>query len=301
MSGPRSTLIRPEVLAGISSLELRAKSVVEGLLAGLHRSPFKGFSVEFAQYRQYAPWDDPRLMDWKVFGRSDRYYIKEYEAETNLRSYLVLDVSASMGYRSEKAPASKLDVASVLTASLAHLMLAQRDLVGLAVFDEQVQEWIPPSGRRSHWQLILHALESVRPSRKTETEHPLHEVAERLKRRGLVVLVTDGFDEVSRLAEGLRHLKFLKHEVIVFQVLDPAEWSFPFHGLVELEELETGTRRMVHADAAREEYKANFRRFIEEYHDTCAKFHVDHVVVTTDEPLDKALVHYLAQRAAAKK
>ncbi len=302
-AGPASSsrFLDPHVLAGIAPLELRAKAVVEGLLAGLHRSPFKGFSVEFSQYRQYSPWDDPRRMDWKVYGRSDRYFIKEFEAETNLRAYILLDTSASMGYQSEGTPFSKLEYASTLAASLAHLMLKQRDQVGLAAFHQNVHTWVPLSSRMSHWQLLLHTLGECRPSLMTKIAQPLHEAAERLKKRGLVILLTDGLDDPEYFEKGLQHLKFLKHDVIVFQILDPAELIFPFQGLVEIEEMETHVKRLIHADASREEYQKNFRVFIEQYYQICSRFEVDHLMLTTTDPLDVALSAYLAKRAASGK
>src|SRR5687767_2411614 len=211
----------PAVLARLGTLELRARTIVEGFLTGLHRSPFKGFSVEFAEYRQYMPGDDIASIDWKVYARTDRYYVKKFEEETNLDCYLLVDVSASMGYGSRGI--TKLQYASVLAASLAYLMNRQRDAVALTTFDDAIVTMVPPSARASHLRSILVTLDRIALGNKTDVSKPLHSMADAIGKRGMVVLISDLLDEPERVIDGLRHFRFRGTDVIVFHVMDPAE------------------------------------------------------------------------------
>ncbi len=219
----------PGVIARLGTMELKARTVVEGFLSGLHRSPYKGFSVEFAEYRQYLPGDDLSTLDWKVYARTDRHYVKKFEEETNLECHLLLDQSASMAYRGA-APMSKLEYGSVLAASLAYLMNRQRDATGLISFDEQIRVRLPAAARSGHLHALLVALERIQPGKRSNVGRPLHQLAEALQKRSLVVLISDLLDDPEPVIKGLRHLKFRGTEVVVFQVLDPNELTFPFKG-----------------------------------------------------------------------
>src|SRR5512145_140484 len=216
----------PATLAHLGSLELKARTVVEGFLSGLHRSPFKGFSVEFAEYRQYLPGDDLSTIDWKVYARSDRYYVKKFEEETNLDCHLLLDVSASMGYASSGI--SKLRYGSMLAACLAYLMNRQRDAVALTTFDDAITAMLPASARPGHLRSILVTLDTLALGQRTDVSKPLHLLADGIRKRGLVVLISDLLDEPERVIDGLRHFRFRGSDVIVFHLLDPAELTFPF-------------------------------------------------------------------------
>lgn len=294
---PRSApvrFIRPEVLSRIATLEMLARGVVEGFVTGLHRSPYKGFSVDFMEYRPYIPGDDPMRIDWKLFARSDRYYIKEFEDETNTRMHLLVDVSRSMDYAS--AEVTKRDYAFFLAASLAYLMIRQRDAVGLTLFDDDVRHTIPARSSKTHLHLLLREMEHAAPGGTTALGKPLHALAERHRRRGFVVLISDLLDDPDTLIDGLRHFRFNGHEVLVFHLLDPQEIAFDFEDMVEFEDLETGKTMLVEAEAAREMYQANFDRYRAKLKKACGLLGVDYVPITTDQPLDFALFNYLAAR-----
>lgn len=296
MEAPAATrFIRPEVLARIANLDLLARGVVEGFVAGLHRSPYKGLSTDFVEYRPYIPGDDLMHVDWKLYARTDRYYVKEYEDETNTRLTLLVDVSRSMDYASGEV--TKRTYAAYLAAALAHLALRQRDAVGLVRFDDDVRTYIPPRGARSHLHAVLQALDDDAPGAPTDLGKPLHLLAERLPPRGLVILLSDLLDDPDRLADGLRHFRFRGHEVVVFHLLDPAEVHFSFDEMVEFEDLETGERVLVEAEAAREHYLAELQRFTEAVRSACGALGADYHRIVTDQPLDFALFEYLAGRA----
>src|SRR5438046_1008557 len=222
-------LADPQTLSRLARLQLRARLVVEGVISGLHRSPYHRFSVEFAQHREYTPGDEIRYLDWKVFGRSDRFYVKEFEEETNLKAHLLLDTSDSMTYRS--GALSKLEYGCIVAASLAQLMLQQRDAVGLGLFNDQVQRYLPPRGLASHFTQMLSELEKPATAPKTDLSATFHELAERIKRRGLIIVISDLFGPAEEALMGLRHFRHRKHEVVVFQILDRDELEFPFDDL----------------------------------------------------------------------
>ena len=287
--------IRPEVLSRIATLDVLARGVVEGFVAGLHRSPYKGFSVDFMEYRPYIPGDDPLRIDWKLFARTERYYVKEFEDETNTRLHLLVDTSASMSYASHEV--TKLDYAFYLAASLAYLMIRQRDAVGLTLFDDAVRTSIPPRSTKGHLHTLLRQMEQTEPSGRTELGKPLHALAEQHRRRGLVVLISDLLDAPDALVEGLRHFRFNGHDVIVFHLFDPQEVNFAFRDLVEFEDLETGETMLVEAEAARVLYQDNLDRFRAQLKKSCGLLGIDYAPLTTDQPLDHALFSYLAARA----
>src|SRR5438132_2035393 len=232
------TSIDPRMLAKIHGLRLRARHIVEGYVAGLHRSPYHGFSIEFAEHREYAPGDDLRYVDWKVFGKSDKVYLKQYEDETNLLCYLVLDVSESMTYKGPGASLSKLEYAQSVAAALAWLVLRQQDAVGLATFDNQIRAMVRPAGNPSHLEQLLAVMEPAVPGKNTAAGPIFHELAQRLTRRGVVIVLSDFFDDLAALAAGLTHCRHRQHDVILLHVLDPAELEFPFRGPTEFRGLE---------------------------------------------------------------
>src|SRR3954470_11991396 len=233
-----SPLLEPEALARLQGLELRARRIVEGYVAGLHRSPYRGFSNEFAEHREYVPGDDLRYVDWKVYGKSDRFYLKQFEVETNLILYLVLDTSESMCYQGPNSRMSKFTYAQCGAAALAFLVLHQRDAVGLTTFDEEIRQLVRPSSNPSQLKQLLHVMEDSSAARKTRTGPIFHELAERFNRRGIVVILSDLFDDVDTMLAGLKHLRHRRHDVIVLQILDPAEIDFPFQNVTMFKGLE---------------------------------------------------------------
>lgn len=286
--------IHPDTLSRISTLELLARGVVEGFIAGLHRSPYKGFSVDFMEYRPYMPGDDPLRLDWKLFARTDRLYIKEFEDETNTRLHLLVDVSHSMGYASGNV--TKLDYSFYLAASLAYLMVRQRDAVGLTLFDDRIRDAIPARSTKGHLQTMLSHMERTELGAETAMGKPLHDLAEQQRRRGFVVLISDLLDDVDAIVDGLRHFRFKGHDVIVFHILDPQEVRFDFRDVIEFIDLETGETLLVEAESAREQYLDNLARFNERLKKECGLLGADYVRLTTDQPLDFALFNYLAAR-----
>ena len=289
----------PAVIARLGSMELKARTVVEGFLSGLHRSPYKGFSVEFAEYRQYLPGDDLSTLDWKVYARSDRYYVKKFEEETNLECQLLLDVSASMTYRGGAAM-SKIDYGSVLAASLAYLMNRQRDATGLIEFDERITNRLPASARPGHVHSIMLALEKVTPGRKSDVGRPLHQLAEALGKRSLAVVISDLLDDPERVVRGLRHLRFRGTDVIVFQVLDPHEIHFPFRGAARFTDVESDD--VVTADPARvrEGYLEALGTLRAQYERELRGAGIDYLMLDSSKPLDFALLAYLDARSRRK-
>ncbi|HUV38014.1 MAG TPA: DUF58 domain-containing protein, partial [Planctomycetota bacterium] len=262
---------------------------------GLHRSPFRGFSVEFAEYRQYAPGDDIRHIDWKVYGKNDRFYVKQYEEETNLSCWVLLDCSASMGYGSGNL--TKLQYGSYLAASLAYFMIHQRDATGLVLFDEKVRMMLPPRSRQTHLHHMLAALEDQKPGEGTNIAAPLHEMAEGLKRRGLMVLISDLYDDPERVLSALQHFKFQGSDLIVFQIADAAELKFPFERMTEFVDPESGESVTITGDAVRKAYFHEMEKFFGRYRKGCADLKVDYHVFDTSTPLELALSEYLFLRS----
>ena len=289
----------PGIIARLGTMELKARTVVEGFLSGLHRSPYKGFSVEFAEYRQYLPGDDLNTLDWKVYARTDRHYVKKFEEETNLECHLLLDQSASMAYRGA-APMSKLEYGSVLAASLAFLMNRQRDATGLIAFDEQIRFRLPAGGRPGHLHALLLALERIQPGRRSNVGRPLHQLAEALLKRSLVVLISDLLDDPEPVIKGLRHLKFRGTDVVVFQVLDPNELTFPFKGAAKFKDIETDEEVVADPARARRDYLRELAGLTLRYDRELRGAGIDYVQLDTSQPLDFALLTYLSARARRK-
>jgi uncharacterized protein (DUF58 family) len=286
----------PKVLSAVARLEFNAREVMEGVISGLHQSPYHGFSVEFAQHREYTPGDEIRHIDWRVAARSDRFYVKEFEEETNLKAYLLVDTSESMRYQGKRRAHNKLDFASIMAAALASLLMQQRDAAGLALFNNGVQKLIPPRATATHFTQILEELVLAQSRPKTELAPTFHYIAEQVKRRGLVVIFSDLFGDVKDVLEGLRHFRYRNHEVVVFHILDDDEVTFPFNDLTKFEGLELEPEILVDPRGIREEYLRQFNTFCTELEQGCREINVDLVrTLTTDSPAD-TLSHYLANR-----
>ena len=297
MPGSVPDFLNPEVAARLDSLSLRAKLVVEGFIAGLHRSPYHGYSVEFAEHRAYGPGDEIRHVDWKLFGKTDRYYIKRFEEETNLKSYLLIDQSRSMTFSS--GAGSKLAYAQTLAAALAYLMLKQQDAVGLALFDSELRRYLPPRAKPSHIKALIGILSSITPGPETRMSPMLHKLAESIAKRGLIILISDLLDDPDEVMMGLKHLRHKQHEVIVFHLLDPQELEFSFSTRTRFRDLESGDSLTTEPWHIRKDYRAAIDRFIRHYRSLCRKHKIDYQLITTDQPLDLALTEYLLKRRHA--
>jgi uncharacterized protein (DUF58 family) len=292
-----SEFLDPHVLAKLHGLELRAARIVEGYVAGLHRSPYQGFSNEFAEHREYTPGDDLRYVDWKVFGKTDKYYLKQFEAETNLICYLLLDISESMRYQGPTAPLSKLTYAQCVAASLAYLVLQQHDSVSLVTFDDEVRQLVRPSSSPRQLKQLLHVMEATSAVRKTRTGPIFHELAERLTRRGIVVIVSDLFDNVDAMLAGLKHFRHRRHDVIVVHLLDPAEIDFPFEHVTLFKGLEAQGDIVTEPRSLRAAYQKEVGAFLQEVRTGCRAQRVDYLQVRSDQRLDTVLTTFLAARA----
>jgi len=291
---PKTQYLDPELLQKLGDLELVAREVVEGLRVGSHRSPLRGFSTEFAHHRQYAPGDSIRDLDWRVYGRTDRYYTKLYEAETNFDCYVLIDASASMTYSSAKV--SKLEYAKFLAASLAYMVLKQRDSVGLSVFDSEVRAYLPP---RSAMGIILEIdrlLRDITPTPKTSIAKQLHDIALLMKRRSFVILISDLFADVDDIMAGLDHLRFDGHNVVVFHTLDPYEIEFPFKGTWRFEGLEEELPLTTQPERIREDYLASFNSYLDSLKAGCVGSYIDYTMVDTSRPLDAVLNEFFFMR-----
>jgi uncharacterized protein (DUF58 family) len=285
----------PKTLVKIGRLDLVARRVVEGYISGLHRSPYHGFSVEFADHRKYVPGDDIKHLDWRTLAKTDRYYIKEYEEETNLRSTILLDTSESMKYGSGEV--TKLEYGCFIAASLAYMLTQQQDSVGLALFDSTVHRFVPPKSNAAHLRLILHELNQISPKAKTSMDLIFHDVAERVHKRGLIVVVSDLFDDPETILMGLRHFRHNRHEVIVFHVLDEYETTFPFDDTTLFDGLEGYGEVLTEPRSLRDTYLEEANKFIMAMKRGCRKHEIDYVQISTATPLDVALSAYLASRS----
>lgn len=294
MATPATRFIQPDVLTRISNLELLARSVVEGFISGLHRSPYKGFSVDFMEYRPYIPGDDLMHVDWKAFARSDKLFVKEFEDETNTQIDVLVDISGSMGYASSDL--SKFDYALFLAAALAYLSVRQRDAVGLTLFDSELRLRMPARSTKRHLHAMLREMERANLGKSTLIGKPLHELAEQRKRRGFVILISDMLGDIDSLVEGLKHFRFKGNEVILFQILDPQELGFDFSDVIEFEDLESGETIIVDAESARELYADKLEQHQQALRKHCGLLGVDLTTLTTKQPLDFALFNYLASR-----
>ncbi len=285
----------PAVVARLGTLELKARAVVEGFISGLHRSPYKGFSVEFAEYRQYIHGDDLSTIDWKVYARSDRHYVRKFEEETNLHCHLLVDVSGSMAYGSRGI--SKFEYAACLAAALGYLMNRQRDGIGMTAFSDRIVDVLPSSTRPGHLRNLLLALDRLEVGSRTDVAKPLHQLAEMLTKRGMVVLISDLLDDPEAVIRGLKHFQYRGSDVLVFQVLDPDELEFPFDRATRFEDLETGEEVMAVPGAVRAHYLTQIGGLIERYRRELGAAGIDYQLLNTRDPLEMALLAYLSTRS----
>lgn len=291
--------IDPKIISRVAKLDLRARLVVEGYVSGVHKSPYKGFSVEFAEHREYTPGDDLRYLDWKVFGKTDRYYIKQYEEETNLVCHLVLDTSQSMDFGTEGV--LKSDYAKTIAAALAYLIVGQHDAAGLTTFDEKIRSVLPPGSHGGHLRRLFELLEKGQPGGRTSLGAVLTQISEKLRKRGLVIVISDLVGDVEDILRGLRRLRSHRHDVVVFQVLDPSEIEFPFDQMTLFEGLEEFPDLLADPKALRQTYMEHLTAFRHRLRTGCLAERIDVVEMSTRTPLDVALTSYLAHRAARRR
>ncbi|WP_145055110.1 DUF58 domain-containing protein [Lignipirellula cremea] len=296
MEKPSPKFLSPQNLAKLHGLQLRARHIVEGYVAGLHRSPFHGFSIEFAEHREYSPGDDLRYVDWKVFGRTDKVYLKQYEDETNLVCYLVLDISESMLYKGPGDGLSKLEYAQCMAAAIAWLVLHQQDAVSLITFDSEIRRFVQPSSNPSHIRQILHVLETVEPAPKTSLGPIFHDLSERLKKRGVVILLSDLFNDINSMMAGLKHFRHRRHDVVMFHTLDAAELDFPFDNPTLFKGLEDYPEMLADPRALRTAYLKEFNAYLQQVQTACRSQQIDYRLNRTDASFDTVLSTYLAGR-----
>ncbi len=286
----------PSIVSKLNSLELKARLVVEGFMVGLHKSPYHGFSVEFTEHRPYMQGDSLKDVDWKVYGKTDRFFIKQYEEETNLKSYILLDSSKSMQFSSGKN-ISKLEYGITLVAALSYLMVKQKDAVGLTVYSDQVKSYFPPRASKAYLQEILKNLSNLEASSKTNTASCLNSIAEKIKRRGLVIIVSDLFDDVGSILSALKHFRYQKNEVIVFQLLDPVERSFSFGADAVFRDLETDEEMTTRPYQIQKAYQQAMQEFVDKIKKECLNSNIEYNLIDTSMPFDKALFSYIQKRS----
>ncbi len=284
----------PVTLSKIANMELRARLVIDGVLSGIHKSPYKGSSIEFLEHKEYSPGNEIKHIDWKVHARTDKYYIKQFEEETNLKCYMFLDTSGSMGYKSTGI--SKFEYAATLTASLSYLLLKQSDMVGLISFSDKVQQYIPPRSRLTHLHVLLNALSELKTGGKSNISNVLNEFIEKIGHRSLVIIVSDFFDDTDKIIQQLKYFKFKKNEVILFHILDPYELTFPFETITFFESMEDDRRILAEPKSIKGRYLSEIHRFIEQFKQTCFENQIDYWLIDSSTPLDQALIKFLAKR-----
>ena len=291
---PKKHILTPEIISRLNNLSLKARYVVEGFIVGLHKSPYHGFSVEFSEHRAYGVGDEIRHIDWKLWGKTDRFFIKQFEEETNLKSYLLIDQSLSMTYKSEFV--SKLEYAQILAASLSYLMLKQQDAVGLTLFDDQIRVNIPPRSKRSHLNIILSQMQNIKAGPETSISPVLHQMAEAIKKRGLIILISDLFDDPEKVFSGLQHFRYKGHEVVVFHILDPQELKLEFSQRTRFRDMESGEEIITDPWYIKSDYQKSLEHFCYYFKTNCRKKNIDYVRLSTETPLDSALSEYLIKR-----
>ncbi len=287
--------LRPEVIRQVARLDLRAKFIVEGFLAGLHASPFHGFSVEFSEHRTYTPGDDLKDLDWNIYAKTDKYYLKKFEAETNVTGYLVMDLSASMAY-TYRQELTKFEYAICLAAALGYLMIHQQDPVGLVTFDTKIQASLPPRSKRTQLGTILAVLANLKPAGQTDIAQCVHQLAAMIRTKSLIMLFSDLLTEPGPVIESLHHLRHRGNEIILFHILDEAETHFPFDGIVEFEDVEETRKLTIDTRGMRRAYLESLGEFQEFYRSECSKANIDYVPMDTSVSFDRALMEYLIQR-----
>ncbi|HTU21026.1 MAG TPA: DUF58 domain-containing protein [Gemmataceae bacterium] len=287
--------LQPRVIRQVARLDLRAKFIVEGFLSGLHASPFQGFSVEFSEHRKYVPGDDLKDLDWNVYAKTDKYYLKKFQAETNVTGYLVMDLSASMAW-THRQELTKFEYAICLAAALGYLMIHQQDPVGLVTFDTRIQTSLPPRSKRAQLGTILSVLANLKPSGETAVAPALHQLASMIRSKSLVMIFSDLLTDPEPVLQSLHHLRHRGNEIILFHILDEAEVHFPFEGLIEFEDVESPDKLVLDAKGMRGDYLQAVAAFQEHYREECAKANIDYVPIDTSVSFDKALLEYLVQR-----
>ncbi|MFZ1519437.1 MAG: DUF58 domain-containing protein [Ignavibacteriaceae bacterium] len=288
--------LNPQIISRINNLDLRARLVVEGFMVGLHKSPYHGFSVEFSQHRPYMQGDNLRNVDWRVFGKTEKYYIKQYEEETNLRSYIILDSSKSMGY-SYNNKISKLDYASTLVAALSYMMIKQQDAISLTIYSDEIKKHLPPKSSNSYLQLVLKELVELKASSKTNTSDSLNKIAEKIKRRGLVIIISDFFDDIDKTLNAIKHFAHKKNEVIIFQILDPMERTFGFGKDAIFKDLENDEELTTQPYQIQKAYQQAMNEFTNKIKRECLNSNFDYNLLDTSTPFDKALFSYIQKRS----
>lgn len=295
------SLLDPHSLQKIGGMELVARQVMDGYVQGLHRSPHVGFALDFAQHRQYAPGDDIKRLDWRAYAKSERYYIKQYEVSTNLRAHIVLDASGSMAYQGKNDPLSKFRYAQFLSACLSYLILQQQDSAGLVTFDKAVRDFLPPRSTPSQLMRILHTLDAAQAATESAIAPILHQVADRISRRGMVIVISDFIDDAAALVDALHHLRHERHDVLLMQVMANDELEFPFRSWSLFENLEDPVQRLKLDPAlARETYMKNLAVHMKQLRDAASALHLSYVLLNTSRPFDEALTTYLAQRSGKR-
>ena len=291
---PSGHILPPDIISRLNNLSLKARFVVEGFIVGLHKSPYHGFSVEFSENRAYGAGDEIRHVDWKLWGKTDRFFIKQFEEETNLKSYLLVDQSLSMAYKSKNM--TKLEYAQILAASLGYLMLKQQDAVGLTLFDDRIRVNIPARSKRSHLNIILSKMQNINAGPETTIAPVLHKTAEAIKKRGLIILISDLFDDPDKVLSGLQHFRYKGHEVIVFHVLDPQELTLDFTQRTRFRDMESGEEIVTDPWHIQSDYQKSMEQFCDYIKSNCRQKNIDYVQLSTDLPLDIALSEYLIKR-----
>ena len=286
--------LTPDIISKLNNLSLKARMVVEGFIVGLHKSPYHGFSVEFSEHRAYGYGDEIKHIDWKLFGKTDRYYIKQFEEETNLRSYILLDQSKSMEYGSENI--TKLEYAKMLSASLSYLMIKQQDAVSLTLFDDKIKNYIPPRSKNSHLKILLSLMEKINCGNDTKIAPVLHQTAEMIKQKGLIILISDLFDNPKDIISGLKHFRYRGHEVIVFHVLDHQELNLEFNHNTRFRDSETGEEIITQPWHIKQDYQKSIKKFCNNFKHQFRINHIDYVILPTNNSLDIALSEYLIKR-----
>ncbi|HBC74604.1 MAG: hypothetical protein A2008_02380 [Candidatus Wallbacteria bacterium GWC2_49_35] len=291
----------PAMLAGLQNLKLAAGRIVDGFLAGMHKSHFRGFNVEFSQHRQYIQGDEIKNIDWKIFAKTDKYYVKEFEEDTNLKAHILLDCSSSMmfnpGHSAMGPSYSKFDYACFLAIALSYIILKQQDSVGLITFSDRVLNHVPASSNASHFKVLLEELERAKLNKKTALSESFNEVASRIKRRGLIIVISDLYDDENQILKSLKHFRHKHHEVAVFHLLSDFELTLPVSGETQFVDLENSSQIVTNAESLREDYMASFNKFIAEFKSNCLRSYIDYNMISTATPIDRALNHYLVKRA----
>ncbi|MFQ6610689.1 MAG: DUF58 domain-containing protein [Fidelibacterota bacterium] len=290
----KTQYLTPSIISRLDNLSLKARLVVEGFIVGQHKSPYHGFSVEFSEHRSYGPGDEIRHIDWKLWGKTDRYFVKQFEEETNLRAYLLIDQSRSMNFTS--VDITKLEYAQILSAALAYLMLKQQDAVGLSLFDSEVRSYIPPKSKTSHLNVLLSQMEKIQPGPETDIAPVLHRTAEAINKRGLIILISDLFDDPEELLSGIKHFRHKGHEVIIFHILDPLELTLDFADRTLFRDMETGEELITEPIHIKNDYQKDMQNFCDYLQNQCRQNRVDYIRLMTNQSLDLALTEYLIKR-----